>query len=179
MAAGRRDLERALGVGVAADVGEVEVVRAVFRGPGPAVGLLRRDVALTVQVLDGVVNGLDGNDGETAHHRGLDGVGGRDEEPRDTGAPAMKGHGQHAPSRADMAVQRELAEDDRLFEAPRLQQSRGREDTERHGQIEHRAFLAKLGGGEIDRDAVHGKLEPRVAYGGAHAVAALSHGGVR
>ena len=71
MAAGRRDLERALGVGVAADVREVEVVRAVFRGPGPAVGLLRRDVALTVQVLDGVVNGLDGNDGETAHHRGL------------------------------------------------------------------------------------------------------------
>ncbi len=133
VSAGRRDLERALGVGVAANIPEVEMVRVVFRCPGPALRLLRRDVALAVQVLDGVVNGLEGNDGELAHHGGLDGVGGGDQEPRDTGAPAMKSHGQHTPGRADMAVQRKLAQDDRLLEATRFHQSRRREDPERHG----------------------------------------------
>src|ERR1700693_3341365 len=90
----------------------------------------------------------------------------------------MERHRQHAADRPDMAVEGELAEGDRVLDEPRLDDSRGGKNAERHRQVEGRAFLAEVGGGEVDGDAVHGEVEPRVPDRGAHTVAALAHGGV-
>ena len=46
-------------------------------------------------------------------------------------------------------------------------------------KIEARALFFEIGGREIDRDPVHGEEEPAVFEGGAHALLALLHCGVR
>jgi hypothetical protein len=53
-------------------------------------------------------------------------------------------------------------------------------EAQRHGQIECGAFLADIGGGEIDGDRMPGrKIEAAIAQSGANAFAAFFHGDVR
>ena len=52
------------------------------------------------------------------------------------------------------------------------------QNAERHGQIESRAFLADIGGREVDGDGFVGIAEARIEQGGLDALAALAHGGV-
>jgi hypothetical protein len=66
----------------------------------------------------------------------------------------------------------------RVLDERRLDDAGGREDAQRHGKIEGRADLAHLCGRQVDHDPIHGKLEPAIPDRGAHAVAALTHGGV-
>jgi site-specific DNA recombinase len=175
----RGDLQRALGPRMAPHVGEIEIVGLRIRVPVVGIVTVRRDVALAVQVLEGIVKGGDRDDGDAADDGGLGRVARRNEKPRDAAAPAVERHRQHAADRPDMSVERELAEGDRVLDETRLDDPRGREDAERHRQVEGRAFLAELGGGEVDRDAIHGEVEPRVPDRGAHAITALAHGRIR
>ena len=179
VAARRGDLKRSLGPRMATHVGEVETVAFRIRVPAVGIVTVRRDVPLAVQVLESLVERRDRDDADAADDGGLGRVACRDEEARKAAAPAVKRHRQHAPDRADMAVEGELAEGDHVLDEPRLDDARRRQDAQRHRQVERRAFLANLRGGEVDRDAVHGEVEPRVPDRRAHAIAALAHGRVR
>src|SRR5690606_11980718 len=61
---------------------------------------------------------------------------------------------------------------------PRLDLARGREDAEGHRQVEGGAFLAQVGGREVDGDAPAGRLVTRVLEGREHAFARLLDGRV-
>jgi hypothetical protein len=140
---------------------------------------VRRDVALAVQVLDCVMQRGERDDADAADDGGLGGVAGGHQEALDVETPAVERHRQHAADGPDTAVERELAESDGVLDESGLDEAGSREDAQRHRKIEGRAFLAELGGGEVDGDPVGGKVEPRVAYRGAHAVAALAHDRIR
>ena len=55
----------------------------------------------------------------------------------------------------------------------------GGDDPQGDGQIEGGPLLADAGRRQIDGDLAHGKLQPAVAQGGQHPLAALPHLGVR
>ena len=73
------------------------------------------------------------------------------------------------------SVERQLAEHDELGDVPPFDDALCGEDTERDRQVERRAGLAHVGRREVDGDAVRRELEPGIADGTAHAVAALAH----
>src|ERR1700752_3219542 len=54
----------------------------------------------------------------------------------------------------------------------------GAENADGHGEIEARAFLLNVCGSEVDGDVRGRDVEAGIFYSGAHAVAALAHGGV-
>ena len=54
----------------------------------------------------------------------------------------------------------------------------GAQDAHGHGQVEARAFLAYIGGGEIDGDALVGIAEARIDEGALDALAAFADGHV-
>ena len=144
--------------------------------PARAVG--GADLPLAVQVLDRVVQGGDGNDVDAFHHAGLRRVHGGHQQRREAFPPRVQGHRQHPAHRAHPGVERQLAHHERAVEPSGLDQPDGGEDADRGRQIEGGAFLADVGGRQVDRDAVDGELEARVPDGGADPVAALAHGRV-
>src|SRR5207237_974850 len=146
VAAGRGDLQRALGPDVTPHVGEVEPVRFRARAPGVLVGTVSRDLALAVQVFERVVERGERDDGD----RGLGRVPRGHEEAGDATAPAVERHRKYAADRPDVAVERELADGNRVFDEPGLDDARGRENAQRYRQIEGGALLAELGGRQID-----------------------------
>jgi hypothetical protein len=93
-------------------------------------------------------------------------------------AVAGQAHGQHPAHRLDLGVQGQLADHRERRVGGTVQRARGREDAQRDRQIEGRAFLADVGRGEIDGDAVVGEGEAGVADGRPHTLAAFPHRGV-
>ena len=87
-------------------------------------------------------------------------------------------HGQHAGHRAQCAVQRQLAQKSRIFRHL-FQLAAGGQQRQQQRQVVHRAGLAHIGRGEVDRDAAVRELEAQILDGGADAVSALPHGGIR
>jgi site-specific DNA recombinase len=86
--AGGGDLEAALGVRLAPHVGEIEAV-TLARPGGPACAGGRADLPLAVQVLDGIVEGADGDHVDPRHHGGLGGIGRGHEERREAFPPRV------------------------------------------------------------------------------------------
>ena len=150
----RRDLERAQGLGLAADVahvgrGALARGRARRRGVGVHAALERADRLAEVSA---------GVHAEALHDGGLGGVLGRDDEGGGAAVPRADGEGEHAADGPEGGVERELSEERDLFEA--LARGlrgllAGGEDAERDGQVEVRAVLAEVGGREVERDASH------------------------
>jgi hypothetical protein len=64
--------------------------------------------------------------------------------------PRADGHGKHPADGAHLAVQAQLPREDDLVGTLRLHVTVGGEDAEGNGQIEAGAFLADVGGGEVD-----------------------------
>jgi hypothetical protein len=162
---------------LAAHVDEIEAVAAAIPA-GPASAGHRADLPLAVQVLDGVVEGGDGNHVDPGHHAGFGGIAGGHEERREPFPARVQGHRQHAAHRAHAGVQRQLSHHERALEPAGFDQPGRAEDADRGRQVEGGAFLAEIGGGEVDGDALDRELEARVVDGGAHPVAALANGRV-
>ena len=114
VAAGGGDLERALGVSVAAHVARSRRRRrrgTARQAPASAAG--RIDVALAVQVLDGVVDGAHRDDVDACDDGGLGRVvGGHEERPRRRCARQCSATGSTPRTGRTRAVERQLAEDD-------------------------------------------------------------------
>jgi hypothetical protein len=175
MAAGRGDLERAPGRGLAADVGEVEPVVSGRRGGR---GGARPRLGGLLQAGHRVGERADGHDVQRIDDRRLAGVRLGQQHGGHALAAQPDGHREHAARRQDLAVERQLADHrDPRPPGPRRHARRG-EDAERDRQVERRAGLAHVGRRQVDRDAMAGELEAGVADRGADPVAALAHGRV-
>ena len=173
VAARGRDLERALGVLLAGDVGEVEAAALVGGEGAPTASGGLGERPLAAQVADGVGEGGGGIQARAAHHRGLgEVVGGQDHG----GAAAGRGldDREHAAHRAQRAVERELADQPRLRRAGG-RQAGGHQHPGGDRQVEERALLALLGGGEVDDDALRLDLTPEVADRRQDPLAGLAH----
>ena len=176
MAARGRDLEGALGEGLPAHVGEVDLVldgaRRLFQS--------RDDGRLELALQDG--HGLaEGRGGEGTHVvdvRRLERVGGGDEQGLDAVSATGERGGEHPAHRPELAIERELADHRDALERRPGNGADGGEQSEGDGQIEGGALLADVGGGEVDGDAVVREVEAAVLDGGANAVATLADGGI-
>ena len=93
-------------------------------------------------------------------------------------APAGQPDRERATDRLDLAVEREFADDGVRSDDAIFHDARGGEDTEGDRQVERRALLPDVGGRQVHGDPVQGEGEAGVADRGAHALAALAHGGV-
>ena len=79
---------------------------------------------------------------------------------------------------AQRAVEREFAEKDGAAAVCPVELARRFEDADGDGEVEVRALLFQVGGGEVDGDLVGGEAPAAVFERGAHALAALLDGGV-
>ena len=178
VSAGRGDLERPAGEELAADVREITVTDPGARRR--ARGDSRRDPGCRriVQRVDGI--------GKCAHQAqvqaGNDGrfgrVLGRHQQALQPEPPGRDGDRQHAPDAIDPAIERQLADDERVVDRRPCQGARGHEQAERDRQVERRPGLADVGGRQVHGDAMLREVEAAIADGGPDAVAALAHGGV-
>jgi len=175
VAAGGGDLERALGVGLAPDVGEVEIVAGRRHRLGRD---RRRRRRLAVQQCHGVSQRRGRQHAQPVDGRGLAAVVARHEQRADAAASARQADGQRSPHRLDLTVESQLTDDGELTESPVVQRAGGGQDAERDGQVERRALLAQIGGGEVHRDSIGREGEAGIANRRAHALAALAHGRV-
>ncbi|MNX98034.1 hypothetical protein D3C86_1304200 [compost metagenome] len=180
VAAGRGDLEGALGAGVALDVGQVGIARGAVAGrgahAGPAVvaridgpAAAGDELAHHVEQVPGPVHL------RTGHQRGLLGAVQGQHQPHGR-ALRVGGHGhrERAAHGAQFARQRQLAGELVAGEAGVLDLPAGREDAQRDGQVEAARVLRQIGRGEVDDDLLVGrKFEPGVLDRRAHAFARL------
>jgi hypothetical protein len=83
----------------------------------------------------------------------------REKQPGETKSFGGNRDRKYSSNRVDAAVERQLAEDERVFERPGCQLSRGREDPERNWKVERGACLPDVCRREVDRDAVMRELE--------------------
>ena len=87
-------------------------------------------------------------------------------------------HGQHAGHRPQGAVQRQFAQKGRILRHL-FQLAAGSQQRQQQRQVVHRAGLAHIGRGKVDRDAAVREFKAQILDGGADAVSALPHGGIR
>ena len=108
--------------------------------------------------------------------RGFGCVFGGENDVRDTGVPGANRHRQGSANGPKAAVEREFTEDKEVFHAFGGDGSHSSHDSQRHGQVEAGAFLAKVGWRQIDRDRLVGIAEPGVDQRRPDPLAALAHG---
>ena len=137
----------------------------------------RPDAAQGVHHLPGGVGRVDGHAVGTGLGS-LGGVFGGHIQGADAVFGGGQRHGQHAGYRAQGAVQRQFTQKGGVLRHI-LQLAAGREHGQQQRQIVHRAGLAHIGGGQVDRDAPVRELEAQVLDGGTHAVRTFPHGGIR
>ena len=143
-------LERAASTFLAADVGEVGRRHSTVRvGRQRPLGI---QLELAAQVRDGlgeVANRHGGDAGERSLPSGV----GRTEETLDAEPPGALRNGENAAHAPEAAVESELSDGGRALERAPRQLLRGGEHGQRDRQVEAGAFLAQLGGREVDGDA--------------------------
>ncbi len=173
----RTDLERALGVGLTANVSEVELVGCARRCRCRR--RQRRDVGVAVEQTDRVAQRERSEHVKPVDRARLDAILDGDQERVDLLPSAREPDREHAADGLDLAVERQLSHDCEPTDAIALDRAGGGEDAERDRQIERGAFLPQVGRRQIHRDSIVGKGKPGVANRSPHAFAALAHRRVR
>ena len=169
MSAGGGDRQRALGVGLPADVGEIRQRRRLDR---LGRGRLRQQI-LPAQVSAHLEQRPGGQHACVAHQRGL-GRGAAGQHERAAGVLGGEHHRERAADRSQFAGQRELARELVRVECRLRQLTVGGENAERDRQVEASRLLGQVGRRKIDRHPARGKFELRVLQRRADAVARLA-----
>ncbi len=179
MASRRGHLQRALGHGLPAHLGEVG-----SRGQGCGIALPEVRAG-EVRAGLGLVSAQLAERSQRVHRHALDGarlprVLSRDPD-RPSPFPLRRRHDrQDAPHRAERPVERQLADEDTLLDRrPSGDLPRGEQQRHRDRQVESGAFLSHVGRGEIHGDLSRREFIAAVPEGGQHALSALAHGRVR
>ena len=175
MSTGGRDLERALGVRLPPDVGQIEIFWRTRRSRRPE--STRREVA--VEERDGLAQRRGPDHLDTSDGGGLGRVVSRHEQHADAFPAAGQADGERAADGLDLTIEGELT-DDGAFARPVLaDDADGRQDAKRNREIERTAFLPQIGGRETHGDAFVRDVVSRVTDRRAYALTAFSDGGVR
>jgi len=130
------------------------------------------------QVVDGFGQAEKADHRHRAQSGGLRGVGRRQQHLAAGEAPPEVGDGEAAADGADGSVQAELAADEPAVERFLGELVVGHQHRQGNGEIEVVAFLAQVGGSEIDDDGLGIQVEAAVLDGGSHPLAALAYRGI-
>jgi hypothetical protein len=176
VATGGRDLECAARPRLAADLREIRRGgRGIGRAPGAAQELEPAgsgEVARHLREMGGA------SDPRALDQPRL----GRVRAGHDHGVPGpgrLQRRGQRTAQRPELAAQRQFAKELRTTERIGRDLPRRDQEAERDRQVETSAFLRKIRGREIDRDAPRWEFESRRRQRRAHSVTALAHDGLR
>ena len=174
----RSNLQRALGGGLAFDVGQVGVARAVGARRGLHAGKTVARIGLRgrgggqklrhhVEQMARAVHR------QAGHQRGFFGAAGRQHQLRvDARLLQRRRHGQRAAHRAQLARQRQLAGKFPAGQPRTVDLPAGGQDAERNRQVEATRVLGQVGRRQVDGDAlVVRKVQPAVLQRAAHALA--------
>ncbi len=165
---GGRHLQGPLHVLLPLDVAEVHALPGHLRRLlGQAVGANGSDGAVAAQVADELRQAGHGQDVHPADERRLSEVRLRHEDLLAALLAGQRDHRKDAVGVAHQPVERELAQEEGARDVGRGLPG-GEDDAHGDGQVVGRPLLANVGGGQVDRDALLGELEPGVADGGAH-----------
>ncbi|KAF5031758.1 hypothetical protein DSECCO2_624440 [anaerobic digester metagenome] len=173
--AGRRDLHRALGMGLSLDLGEVLGKGGRVAGGGERRGRARRKAFLAGKKAQHLAQVVGGVDREPGHGRGLVGVGAGDDKPFRPFAPGPRRQGQHARHGLELAGKGEFTAEKESVRGPGGHRLHGREQRERQGQVVARALLAHVGRREVDGDARRRQAQTGVSQRREHPLLALAH----
>ena len=179
VAAGDGHLHRALGAFLSAHVGEVAGVGAALPAEVGDVDAHGVDVLPAAQIFDGLAQRADGDDVDAVDDGRLLGVVDRDEHARDAELAHGEGDGEDAAAAADLAAQRELADQGDFGRGfAEVEPAGGDDGADGDGEVEGGSLLLDVGRGEVDGGAPGGRGEAGVRDGGPDAVLALADGGV-
>ena len=177
MGAGRGHFERPLDVLLPLDVLEVHGVAG--RGDElPRLEAAGRDFAGVAEKPDDPDEVLEAIDVEVADERRLPGVRARNDDPRKPGFLGEQGDGQDAAHGFEAPVEGQLAGEEIVAQAGRRDDLQVGQKTEGDGQVEGRALLPPIGGGEVDGDPFRLHVVAAILEGGPDAFLALPDGGV-
>ena len=109
-------------------------------------------------------------------YRGFGGIIEGNQQIRDALAAGADGDGERAAHRPQSAIKRQFAHQHMLVRYVAADGSHRTQDAERHGQIETRAFLADVGGRQVNGHGFVGVTEARIQQRGLDALPALAHG---
>ena len=193
VAAGRGDLERALGHALPDDVGEVGFGigvrrRAMGRPEGRHYGSCRRagrrpalvlQASPAIQRLHSLDERIDRQHLQTLDDGRLRCIRARQQNRHLALAPRGDRHRQHAANRLNRSVERQLAEQDDAVDQARLDNAARRKHAKRDREVVGRPGLANVGRRQVDGDAMPRKLESRIADGRPNAIPAFADAGVR
>ena len=175
MAAGRGDLQSPACLRLPDDVRQVGYLRVGDRARRRR--LLQLD--LTLEPGHQIAQAGRARDLQAVHQRGLEQRLGRDDGPPVARRPRGQQARQHAPDRADTAVQRQLAEQHGAEQAGRRNGTDGGQHGRRDPEVVAGAHLRQIRRGQPERHlAVRPRL-PRVPDRRSHAVLRLAQPGVR
>ncbi|MNE41229.1 hypothetical protein D3C80_1352890 [compost metagenome] len=175
MRARRGHQQGALGGGLALDVGEVGVGRALFQ---QAQGLVGRERGVAGEVRGQLQQVIGGQYLEAAGQAGFLGVlpGYHQGAPERAGGQCRR---QYALDRPQGAGEGQLTQALHVFQGAGWQLAAGGEHAEGDGQVEAAAVLGEVGRRQIEGDAAGRKVEAAVLDRAAYAVLAFLHGGFR
>jgi hypothetical protein len=169
----RRDLEGALDVPLAAHFGEVDLIATGLADGGLDIDPTGLDSSVLGQKIDNLPQGVDRIDRLSADQRSFLGIVRRQDQAVEIPVARGHGHRQHTANRLDAAIQRELTHEQEAFAANRRDQLGRRQQSDRHRQIECRAFLADIRRGKIDGDPTWGEFVTGILDRGLDAVLAF------
>jgi hypothetical protein len=188
VAAGGGDSEGAFAELLAADFGEVVAMGGAGGVEGVFIELVGEEVEFAVEEADHFGDGADGDDVDAGDDGGFGGIVGGENEAGFLLLAGEHGHGEGTLDGAHAAIEGEFAGDEILFVvegfavggdgARTFEDAVDEKESEGDGEFEGVAFLAEVGGGEVDDEATGGEAVAAVVEGGADAVDGFADGGV-
>jgi hypothetical protein len=185
---GGGDLEGTLGVFLPAHVGKVQRLAIMQRSCCGAVPRHRKRPTLGEE-RDDSGERFGAQHIHPVHHAGFGHVGFGNDDTLYLRAPGAGGNAQRTSDGPHISLESQLAHDHVVVETRQRAASArlsgafqlvgGSEDAECDGEVKGRALFSDVGGGEIDGDALEGKLEARVGDGGVDPLTPLFDGAMR
>ena len=177
MAARRGDLQRPLGLGLSAHVGEILGIGRSGRFVGDRLpGCERSQRFSAVKQVAHLREACGPVDLNPLDHGPLGGILHRDDQPPEARPAGLHGQRQHAPHGFERTVERQLPGEHRPLERPGVDALHRGENPHGDGQVEARALLAQVGGGKAHDHLAARHPLARVLEGGADALLALLDG---
>ena len=170
MAAGRGDLQGALGVVLALHLGEIERILGRRVEDPVAVHADRLDFDLAVQEGDDFDQIVKGVDLDVLDDRRLAAVQLGDDDPVQAVCPGGQGDRDRAFDRPQGTVQGELAEDRVPSQTRGTNRRDGAQDADRDRQVKTRSFFFDVRRRQVDRDLLRREAEPGILDRGGYPV---------
>jgi hypothetical protein len=165
--AGRGDLQSPLGGRLAADLTEVHRIRRALGHERRHVGLDRRQGFGAGEMVADLLQRARTAHLEAGDYGRLGQIVLRHQDGGTTRRARREGHGEGTTDGAEVSLEPHLADHERVGEALAGDLAAGDQDAQGNGQVERRAILPDVGGGQVDGDPAEGEFVSGVGQGRA------------